>query len=64
MQGPPPDKNEPVKKYLDLLEDKMYVCCLGVRKFAISKSLLLYLEYDLEELAVQTMKYRSLNIEY
>ncbi len=43
----PPDKAESLKKHLDSLGDSMFVCTSGVRKVAISKSLLSYLEYDI-----------------
>lgn len=43
----PQDKPESVKKWLDFLGDGKYVCFLGPRKFAISKSLLTYLDYDI-----------------
>jgi hypothetical protein len=36
----PPEKPESLKKFLDSLGDSMFVCTSGIRKFAISKSLL------------------------
>ena len=45
---PPEEKPESITKWLDSLGDSMFVCFLGPRKFAISKSLLSYLEYDIE----------------
>jgi hypothetical protein len=43
----PPEKPESLKKSLDSLGDSMFVCTSGIRKMAISKSLLSYLEYDI-----------------
>ena len=54
------ERQDLVKKWLDYLGNSMYVCFLGPRKFAISKPLLTYLEYDIEELAVEAIKYRTL----
>jgi len=42
----------------------MYTICLGINKLGISKSLLSYLEYDLEEFCVEAIKYRSISLEY
>ena len=38
----------------------MYVCTLGSRKVAVSKSLLTYLEYDVNEFAIEAIKYRAI----
>jgi hypothetical protein len=37
----------------------MYVCVLGSRKVAVSKALLTYLEYDVNEFAIEAIKYRA-----
>ncbi len=50
--APPEEKPESVKKWLDFLGDSMYVVTLGMKKVGISKALLTYLEYDIEEFAV------------
>jgi len=42
------DKIEATHHILDPLGDSMFIVCLGLRKLAISKSLLRYLEYDIE----------------
>jgi hypothetical protein len=42
----------------------MFICTNGVSKFAISKSLLTYLEYDIEEFAIEAVKYHSIFAEY
>lgn len=42
----------------------MYICTLGSKKVAISKSLLTYLEYDLNEFAIEAIKYRAIFQEY
>lgn len=46
----PPQCPEPLmmKKNLDLMGDKMYVGLFGPQKLVISKSLLTFLEYDIE----------------
>ena len=63
--GPPTVSTpEIVKKYLDYLGDSMYLGLFGPRKVVISKSLLTYLDYDVEELAISAIKYRSLMFEY
>ena len=49
---PPDEKTDSKKKILDSLGDSMFICILSPRKYAISKSLITYLEYDLEEFAV------------
>lgn len=38
----------------------MFVCTLGMKRVAISKALLKYLDYDLEEFSVEAIKYRAL----
>ena len=60
----PAQRPDTVKKWLDQMGDGMYVIFLGPRKQAISKALLIYLEYDLEEIAVEMVKYRASFIEY
>lgn len=57
---PPEEKAESVKKWLDFLGDSMFVCTLGMKRVAISKALLKYLDYDLEEFSVEAIKYRAL----
>ena len=42
----------------------MYVFFLGPRKFAISKALLTYLDYDVEEFALEAAKFRAVFAEY
>lgn len=65
MAGPrPEEKPESVKKWLDHLGDSMFVCTLGMKKVAVSKSLLQYLEYDLNEFAINCIKYRGIFNEY
>ena len=59
----PEDKPDGVKKWLDFLGDSMYTILMGPRKLVISKSLLTYLEYDIEEFAVEIMKYRFASFE-
>lgn len=46
------EKNDSIKKNLDSLGDEMFVCTLGMRKVAISKTLLTYLEYDIDEFSI------------
>lgn len=58
------DKRESVKKNLDTLGDSMFVCIFGVRKVAVSKALLAFLSYDFEELALEIVKFKSVNFEY
>ena len=41
----------------------MFLCYLSPVKFAISKSLLTYLEYDVEEFVIEAVKYRSILFE-
>lgn len=60
----PPQKADTVKKWLDHMGDTMFIIFLGPRKQAISKSLLNYLGYDIEELAVEMAKYRHSFLEY
>jgi hypothetical protein len=62
--SPPEEKPESIKKWLDHLGDSMYVCTMGFKKVAISKSLLAYLEYDAEEFAIEAIKYRAIFTEY
>jgi hypothetical protein len=59
----PDEKPESVKQWLDYLGTDMYVCALGGRKFAISKSLLTQLGYDVEEFTVEVVKYRRVTLE-
>ena len=63
-EKPPEEKPDAVKKWLDPLGNSMFVCCLGPRKVAVSKALLTYLEYDVEEFAVEVLKYRAVTEEY
>lgn len=42
----------------------MFVCKFGLSKMAISNSLLEYLGINVEEFAVQTIKYRTVLFEY
>ena len=58
-ERPPEEKPDAIKKWLDILGDSMFVCCLGPRKVAVSKTLLVYLGYDVEEFAVEVLKYRT-----
>jgi hypothetical protein len=46
----PPQAAEPLmlKKNLDMMGDQMYVGLFGPQKLIISKSLLKFLEYDIE----------------
>jgi len=60
---PPEEKPDAIKKWLDLLGTSMFVCCLGPRKVAVSKTLLTYLDYDVEEFAVETLKYKTVTEE-
>jgi hypothetical protein len=48
MGRPKPPESELIKKYLDILGNKMFITIFGPRKLAISNSLLTYLEYDVE----------------
>lgn len=48
MGAPKPAESELIKKYLDMLGNRMYITIFGPRKLAISNSLLTYLEYDVE----------------
>jgi hypothetical protein len=56
----PEEKAESVKKCLDNLGDNMFICTLGINKVAVSKALLEYLEYDLEEFGIEAIKYKTI----
>ena len=64
MEEPSQEKPESIKKSLDLLGDSMFTICFGVRKVAVSYSLLNYLGYDVDEFALETTKYRAIFNEY
>lgn len=60
---PQSTKPELLKKWLDQLGNKLYVALFGTRRMAISKTLLAYLDYDLEEFAVAAVKFRTIHTE-
>ena len=57
-------ENYSITKFLNSLKDSMFVCKFGLSKMAISNSLLEYLGINVEEFAVQTIKYRTVLFEY
>lgn len=58
------EDKESITKYLHLYGEKMFICKFGLYKMAISNSLLRYLGYDIDEFAVETVKYRTVLFEY
>jgi hypothetical protein len=52
-----------MKKWLDYMGEGMYTMFFGPRKYAMSKGLLRYLEYDVEEVVVEMVKYRTVLFE-
>lgn len=58
------EDKESITKYLHLYGEKMFICKFGLYKMAISNSLLRYLGYDIDEFAVETVKYRTVLFDF